>query len=792
MDPISAIGVAAAVIQFVQFGLQVAKRLDEFNKAHPGEVPRSLQAISIQLPLLLNALSRIKTDDQVGNLDVDTKCILRGVISGCQAQVAEVETMMNEISRTPGEAFKAKIKKVFTSLKYDEKIWAVERNLHTYISVLILHHVVDPNELPPMPAEDTFFDIREQLATPFVERPKLTNELEDWFHDAARSQVKSPTIITLVGPKGVGKTQLALSYCYTAKSLGQFRTAFLIDASTLESLCLGFESMYATIKRSTSGARKDKVNFVREYLNDLWHPWLLILDNYEPTALYNDIIEMLPTRGYGGIILITRCEEASGLGSVVRVPKFLTIQDQAQLNSLLTQEVQNKNINGIKNLVEQGADVDTLIWDQWPCLHRCALFGLFDAVEFLLDEGANPNPPLELRKPLYWAASGGHQSICQLLLDFEDKNGQVSKPVDVQAAFDAASEEGHLDTMRLLVNRRQVAVNNENRYSQTPLQNAAKKGYTDVLKFLLNHGALKEGRLQGEGALVEAASSGHLEIVKILCLEENVNPNCKDSQGLTALCHAAGLRDESFGKGVELTNFLLSCGANPNLVGTDGPLHRAAVHDNIAVIRLLLKHGADPAKDCNGWDPLTNAIKYHSLEAVAVLLAAEVGDAEARIAWLNSSLRYSCRAGDRETILQILNAGADINAVESTGHPKGATPLLLAILGGHVKAAQLLIRRRAKQDLGDEKGRFPLPTAAEMGYDGLVRDMLRAGGDPNMQCGPNKDTALILAAGKKHDKVVKVLLDGGADRMLANKFGDIALDLAEEKGHQETISLLDV
>jgi ankyrin repeat protein len=103
----------------------------------------------------------------------------------------------------------------------------------------------------------------------------------------------------------------------------------------------------------------------------------------------------------------------------------------------------------------------------------------------------------------------------------------------------------------------------------------------------------------------------------------------------------------------------------------------------------------------------------------------------------------------------------------------------------------LLIRRGAKQDLGDETGRLPLPTAAESGYDSLIRDLIRAGGDPNMKSGLNEDTPLILAAGKKQDKVVKMLLDNGADRMLENKFGDIALDVAEEKGYKEVIELLE-
>lgn len=790
MDPISAIGVAAAVVQFVQFGMQVAKRLNEFNNANPGEVPRSLQAISTQLPLLLNALNRVKTDSEVNNLNLDTKCILRGVLSGCHVQISEVEAMISEIARSHGDAFKAKIKKVFTSLKYDEKIWEVERNLNTYISVLILHHVVDATEVPLMPAEDTFFDVREPLAANFTHRPRLMKNLDSCFHGASRSQVKNPTIVTLAGAKGVGKTQLAVAYCHAANSQGQFRSVFLLDASTLETLCLGFESMYATIKRSTSGTRKEKMDFVREFLNELWHPWLLVLDNYEPKELYNEILEILPTRGYGGIVIITRNEMASGLGEIIGVPKFLSTPEQETLNSLLTQAVQNKDGDRMKMLVDQGADADSLIWNEWPCLHRCALFGLEDGVEFLLARGANPSPPLKIRKPLYWAASGGHESICRLLLDREDETGETSKPADVQAAFDAAAEAGSLETMRLLLSRREPKVNNKDGCGRTPLYNSARRNHLDIVNFLISQGVLKLSPEEGGRAFIQAASDGHLEIVKSICFA-GVNPNCQDSESLTALCHAAGLRDGEYKEnGVEMAEFLLASGADPNIVGSDGPLFKASGNEHVDMIRLLLKHGSDPTKDCGGWDPLTNTIKYKSHKAMAILIEADIKKVEARGSWLNRGLRYACREGDREAILQLLAAGADINEPETTGTPKGATPLLLAILHGHPKAAQMLIRKGAKQDLGDENGRLPLSVAAESGLDTIVRDLIRAGGDPNVKSGVNEDTPLILAAGKQQDKVVKVLLDNGAERMLANKFGDIALDAAEEKDFNEIVELL--
>jgi hypothetical protein len=45
MDPLSAIGLATAVVQFLDFGIKVVHRLEEYSSNNPAEVPKSLQTI---------------------------------------------------------------------------------------------------------------------------------------------------------------------------------------------------------------------------------------------------------------------------------------------------------------------------------------------------------------------------------------------------------------------------------------------------------------------------------------------------------------------------------------------------------------------------------------------------------------------------------------------------------------------------------------------------------------------------------------------------------------------------
>lgn len=789
MDPLSAIGLASAIVQFVQFGFQIADRLQDLTAKHPGQIPKALQGVSMHLPLLANSLSKIKSDTRVGAFDFDTKCILRGIVSGCLTQVQEVEAMLDEIACTPGDSLRTKLKKVMTSMKYEEKMSRIERNLNTYISVLILHHVVDSADAPKDVQDETYFDVRERLTDAYVERKALLEQLDTHFYDASRSQVTSPTVLLLSGKKGSGKTQLALGYCRAAHELQQFRTVFWLDASTLENMNLGFERMYATVNQSIQGSRADKINFVRNFLEELWHPWLLVLDNYDSALLYNNIMDFLPSRGSGAIMLISE-EKENGLGKVLHVPNYLAPHEQDRVNSLLRLAVQNKDFPAIKDAVEQGADVNTKIWDQWPCIHRLALFGMEDALQYLVDHGADLRIDAEVAPALHWAATDGSEGVTRLLLDCEDKQLAFYSQATHQAAFSAAVENGHVDVARMLLQRRSVNIHAPNRYQETALESAADKGKVDLVRFLISQGALRDTKSPGENALIKAAARGHLDTVKLLCLEGNININARRESGETALVLAA---DSDYNETtLQLAEFLLENGANPDPIGyQDGLLHRACVRGELDFAKLLLKHKADPTIDGAGYCPLQYALKYDNPEIIDVLLSAEIPDAANRTAWLDSALLFAARIGKRGAVLQLLEHGASIDARLRAGSPLGATGLLLATLNDHVQTAQFLVRRKARQDIPDETGRLPLPAAVAGGHHLLVRDLIRAGGDANMASGENQDTALMTAVAAKHEKVVEVLLKNGADAELANKFGEIALDIAEEKDYKDIVKLLD-
>ncbi|ESZ93263.1 ankyrin 2,3/unc44 [Sclerotinia borealis F-4128] len=489
-------------------------------------------------------------------------------------------------------------------------------------------------------------------------------------------------------------------------------------------------------------------------------------------------------------------QKISSVQHTLQIPRYITQLQQTDLNNLLIRAVQNEDVPAIKDAVNQGANVNTLIWNQRPVLHRCVTLSLPEAVRFLLANGAHPYRVEKCTNALYWAAKENDVDIFRLIIDYEDEAGSVWKPADYQTAFDACAEKGNVQIMKIILAKTEhVYFSNEDGDGTTPFKNAAAKGQAEMVRFLIEVGALREDIKQWEDALIRAAMDGNFLIVKLLCEEGNVNLNARDEHGTTALCYAAKLKgkDTSPEFGIEMARFLLDKGADPNICGEDeGPLHGAALQDHPEMLQLLLDHGADITHRLNGRSPLELAIQYNSPLVITFIanfvMAPE--DLDKRGDMLDAALLYAAGKGDRYGILVLLKAGADIDARRAK-EAGGGTPLLVAIGSGEIQSARLLMRQGAKMDIVDGRGRTALEMAVKCGYELLVRDMVGKGGDLNMKVGENGDTVLGVAVREGHVNVVMILLEKGVVINERNGFGETALDIAEEKGDKKIIALLE-
>lgn len=152
-----------------------------------------------------------------------------------------------------------------------------------------------------------------------------------------------------------------------------------------------------------------------------------------------------------------------------------------------------------------------------------------------------------------------------------------------------AAFEGDLEKVKIIISRDHAQVNILDNSDQSPLYYASAAGHTEIVKFLLAHGAnIEAGNDKDETPLAKAARFNHYDTVKTL-LEHGAETNCRDFLGRTPL-HEATVQS-----GKEMIDLLISYGADISARNKydSTPLHEAVSHNQIKAAKALVENGAD-------------------------------------------------------------------------------------------------------------------------------------------------------------------------------------------------------
>ena len=173
-----------------------------------------------------------------------------------------------------------------------------------------------------------------------------------------------------------------------------------------------------------------------------------------------------------------------------------------------------------------------------------------DLVRQALAEGADPNfaeasdgssQSFADTTPLFWAVSGGTESIVRLLLEAGAK--VAAEEHSEESSLHAAAEDANLPMVNLLLQHDGAAALNWFDYvDRTPLMIAVQMGHMPIARRLIEAGAdvnaHNEPRIGGT-ALHQAAASGTLEMVTLL-LNAGASPKIEGGMRLRPLDKARG------------------------------------------------------------------------------------------------------------------------------------------------------------------------------------------------------------------------------------------------------------
>jgi ankyrin repeat protein len=390
----------------------------------------------------------------------------------------------------------------------------------------------------------------------------------------------------------------------------------------------------------------------------------------------------------------------------------------------------------IDRLLKVGADPNAATEEGQTALMTASRNGNFDAVKLLLSRGAKVNEKEGFRgqTALMWAASEGNASAAEMLIEFG-------------AQVPAKSNNG-----------------------STALLFAVRNGHIAAAETLLKHGAnVNDSAPDGTSALNMAIVNAYFELASVL-LSHGADPNATDPRGsalhiLTWLRRpgadgAAGVGNTPHGPppqtgnvtAIELAKSLLEHGANPNsriewkekrfdkeggttknppdiqlgrhllsYVGAT-PFYMAAHNGDVAYMRLLVEHGADPkiptragitplmaAAGLDYWEgeapgPFTGVPETERLEAVKLALSLG-NDINAHADFGNYPM-----TGDTSYTLLYYPLNMDELMDLGVGDPRwsGSTPLIGAVVSGQPSIVQFLIDRGADPRAQTKLGWTPL------------------------------------------------------------------------------------
>ncbi|KAH6663685.1 ankyrin repeat-containing domain protein, partial [Halenospora varia] len=494
------------------------------------------------------------------------------------------------------------------------------------------------------------------------------------------------------------------------------------------------------------------------------------------------------------------------------------------------------NLEIVQLLLARGAELNPdMTYRLANALGAAAYQGHDDVAKYLLERGCHTNQAdFQGEFPLALAAQEGYEEIVALILEYD------REPQSHDQALDCAVKANELECVKVLIERCPMVLRSD------PFAYAASNGFSEILKVLTNTGVTSQvmdkclyeatdyqhietvevllqmgANPDAEGeefgnALQAAAFDGTEEIIRLL-LDAHANPNrvygddtygtalqaaayegtlsnvellvergakinasqCgKYGSALQAACHADS-RD--------VVQYLLAKGVNPNVRGgpLTYPIIAATNFGYGTIVEYLVAAGADvnvKNEEDNG-SALINAAMELPLAIIQLLIerGANIHDVDNDG---DNALTAAAAAGDGETLVYLMDKGADIQRIGKYG---GA--LYRSVGFGAEGCMGRLLERGINVNQEGGPMHTTLQVACSLGNLETVELLLEHKANVNIT-GGTFHTALQAAVSVENVEIVQRLLDNGAKVNAHGGRHGSALHAAVRMKNQELIDLL--
>lgn len=398
-------------------------------------------------------------------------------------------------------------------------------------------------------------------------------------------------------------------------------------------------------------------------------------------------------------------------------------------------------------------------------------------------------------------ASSAADADARLLLaaaegDVAGVRAALAAGADVDAVDDTratalvrAAYGNHVDAAQVLVDAG-ADVNHKDRTEQSAYLIATSEVGDDprLLDLVLANGARVQAKDSFNGTgLIRAAERGFPTIVGRL-LDEGIQVDHVNELGWTAL-HESIILGAGTEPYVRVVQRLIDAGADVMLPSQrDGvrPIVHAQRRGFTSIEALLRKAARDMTPDTR----LLAAADDGGVVAVEAALA-DGADIEARDGRRRTALLRAVTRDHVDVARVLVARGADVNAVDD----QRDTPFLVTGVTGSVEMLDALLPGRPDTALTNRFGGVSVIPASERGHADYVAAVLERTDIDVNHVNDLGWTALLEAVilgdgGRRHQEVVRILLENGADPAIADRDGVTALQHARARGFTELVALL--
>lgn len=225
------------------------------------------------------------------------------------------------------------------------------------------------------------------------------------------------------------------------------------------------------------------------------------------------------------------------------------------------------------------------------------------------------------------------------------------------------------------------------------------------------------------------------------------------------------------------------------------PLHLAAEWKLVPIVTYIVEKGGDlNARNANGETPLFNAVKADSSETVSALLSEKSdrkADVNARDYLGNTALHSCIRWTAMNAAASLIDYDAQSNGRKliNAHNLAGKTALHDAARTGSIAFVKSLVQAGADINAVDETGKTPLTDAIEANRNEAVAALLEKGASPSMQDMYGRN-AFHGAVDYSDTSIIALIRNSGGNPMARDSYGETPLSLAFRKSAETVMAVI--